>query len=50
MIASLFSAGAVVLLVRIRAPRAEDTRAAVIAGGAADTPTPEFAERVANPD
>ena len=50
MIASFFSAGAVVLLVRIRAPCAEDTHAAVIAGGAADTPTPEFAERVANPD
>jgi lactate permease len=45
VVASLLSAGAVVLLVR---PRTR--RQAVLAGGASDTPTPEFAGRVANPD
>ena len=50
VIASLLSAGAVVSLVRIRPPHAERIGAPVIAGGAADTPTPEFAERFANPD
>jgi lactate permease len=45
VVASLLSAGAVVLLVR---PRTR--RQAVLAGGAADEPTPEFAGRVANPD
>ena len=47
VIASLLSAGAVVSLVRIRPPHAERRRAPVIAGGAADTPTPEFAEHLA---
>jgi lactate permease len=50
VIASLLSAGAIVLLVRVRPPQAEDARAAVVAGGAADAPTPEFAEHVAHPD
>ena len=50
VIASLLSAGAVVSLVRIRPPNAAYIGARVIAGGAADTPTPEFAERVAPPD
>jgi lactate permease len=50
VIASLLSAGAVVALVRIRRPQTESTRAAVIAGGAADTRTPEFAEHLAHPD
>jgi lactate permease len=44
VIASLLSAGAVVSLVRVRPPRAENIPVAVIAGGAADTPTPESAE------
>src|SRR6201993_1146609 len=44
VIASLLSAGAVVSLVRVRPPRAENIPAAVTAGGAADTPTPESAE------
>jgi lactate permease len=47
VIASLLSAGAVVALVRIRAPQTERARPAVVA---ADAPTPEFAERVADPD
>jgi len=50
VVASLLSAGALVLLVRIRRPQTEYTRAGVIAGGAADTGTPEFAEHVAHPD
>jgi lactate permease len=50
VIASLLSAGAVVSLVRIRPPRAENIPAAVIAGGAADTPTPESAEPLAHHD
>ncbi|HWS94326.1 MAG TPA: L-lactate permease [Mycobacterium sp.] len=49
VIASLLSAGAIVLLVRIRRTPAEST-AALTAGDAADTPTPEFAEDVAPPD
>jgi lactate permease len=44
VIAALLSAGAVVSLVRVRPPRAENIPAAVIPGGAADTPTPESAE------
>ena len=44
VIAALLSAGAVVSLVRVRPPRAENIPAAVTAGGAADTPTPESAE------
>jgi lactate permease len=50
VVASLLSAGALVLFVRIRRPQTEFTHAGLIAGGAADTRTPEFAERVAHPD
>src|SRR6516165_3597093 len=50
VVASLVSAGAVVAVVRIWRPQPENTRRAVIAGGAADTPTPEFAGRVEHPD
>ena len=49
VVASLLSAAAVVAMVRIWHPRREQAPA-VIAGGAADEPTPEFAQRVANPD
>ncbi len=48
VVASLVSAAAVVLMVRAR-PRTE-VRQAVVAGGAADEATPEFAGRVARPD
>ncbi|HUO37856.1 MAG TPA: L-lactate permease [Mycobacterium sp.] len=50
VIASLLSAGAVVALVRLARPLHIHTRPPVVAGGAADAPTPEFAERVAHPD
>ena len=50
VIASLLSAGAVVFLVRVRPPRTEHTPAAVIAGGAAAAPAPEFAEHLDDPD
>ena len=49
VVASLLSAAAVVAMVRVWHPRREQAPA-VIAGGAADAPTPEFAQRVANPD
>jgi lactate permease len=47
VVASLLSAAAVVVMVRTR-PRARTQ--AVVAGGAADEATPEFAGRVAQPD
>ncbi|GAA4625945.1 L-lactate permease [Actinoallomurus vinaceus] len=47
VVASLVSAAAVVAIVR---PRLRPERQAVVAGGAADEPTPEFARRVAHPD
>lgn len=47
VVASLASAAAVVAMVR---PNRETRRQAVVAGGAADEATPEFADRVANPD
>ena len=51
VVASLLSAAAVVAVVRLWRPTARPYREpAVIAGGAADTPTPEFEERVAHPD
>ncbi|MDX1887290.1 L-lactate permease [Mycolicibacterium sp. 120270] len=50
VVAALLSAGAVVLLVRVWKPRQTYTEPAVVAGGAADAPTPEFADRVAHPD
>lgn len=49
VVASLLSAAAVVAMVRVWHPR-RAREPAVIAGGAADEPTPEFAQRVANPD
>ena len=49
VVESLLSAAAVVAMVRVWHPRREQAPA-VIAGGAADEPTPEFAQRVANPD
>ncbi len=53
VVASLLSAAAVVAMVRIWHPRREQAPA-VIAGGAADEPTPEFAQRLntsqPNPD
>jgi lactate permease len=49
VVASLLSAAAVVAMVRVWHPRHEQAPA-VIAGGAADAPPPEFAQRVANPD
>ncbi|WP_371785867.1 L-lactate permease [Streptosporangium subroseum] len=50
VVAALLSAAAVVAMVRVWRPRRPYTEPAVIAGGAADEPTPEFAERVAHPD
>jgi lactate permease len=48
VVASLLSAAAVVGMVRVWHPRREP--APVIAGGAADEPTEDFAQRVAKPD
>ncbi len=45
VVASLLSAAAVVAMVRVTHPRSEQAPP-VIAGGAADEPTPEFAQRV----
>jgi lactate permease len=50
VVAALLSAAAVVLLVRVWKPRRTHTEPAVVAGGAADEPTPEFAQRVTHPD
>ena len=50
VVASLLSAVAVVALVRVWRPRRPYTEPAVVAGGAVDEPTPEFAKRVAQPD
>ncbi len=50
VVAALLSAAAVVLLVRIWKPSRTHTEPAVVAGGAADEPTPEFAQRVEQPD
>jgi lactate permease len=44
VIASLMSAAALVLLVRVRRPRVESVPAAVTAGGGSDEPSPEPAE------
>ncbi|WP_433473990.1 L-lactate permease [Spirillospora sp. CA-142024] len=49
VVASLVSAAAVVLVVRLR-PSAAAARPAPVAGGAADEPTPEFAARVEGGD
>ena len=50
VVAALLSAAAVVVLVRVWKPRQTYTEPAVVAGGAADEPTPEFAQRVEQPD
>lgn len=50
VVASLLSAAAVVALVRVWRPSRPYTEPAVVAGGAADEPTPEFAQRVEHPD
>ena len=50
VVASLLSAAAVVGLVRVWRPARPYTEPAVVAGGAADEPTPDFAERVEHPD
>jgi len=50
VVASLLSAAAVVALVRVWRPSRPYTEPAVVAGGAADEPTAEFAERVEHPD
>jgi lactate permease len=50
VVASLLSAAAVVALVRVWRPSRPYTETAVVAGGAADEPTAEFAERVEQPD
>jgi lactate permease len=49
VVASLLSAGAVVLLLRVRRLQTAP-RTAVVAGGAADTLSPEFAANLARPD
>ena len=48
VVASLLSAAAVVAMVRVWHPRTEQAPA-VVAGGAADEPTPEFAQRAGTP-
>ncbi|WP_123028531.1 L-lactate permease [Mycolicibacterium stellerae] len=50
VVAALLSAAAVVALVRVWRPSRSYTEPAVVAGGAADEPTAEFADRVAHPD
>jgi lactate permease len=50
VVASLVSAAAIVLLVRLRPRQTEDTRAAATPGGDADTGTPTPAELPAQPD
>jgi lactate permease len=49
VVASLLSAGAVVLLLRVKRPQPAP-RAAVVAGGAADSVTPEFAASPERPE
>jgi lactate permease len=50
VVASLLSAAAVVVLVRAWRPSRPYTEQQVIAGGASDEATPQFAERVEHPD
>jgi lactate permease len=50
VVASLLSAAAVVMLVRVWRPRHAYTEPAVVAGGAADEPSPDFAQRVEHAD
>jgi lactate permease len=49
VVASLLSAAAVVVMVRVWHPRRAYREPAVVAGGAADEPSPEFAERAGRP-
>ncbi|WAC93865.1 L-lactate permease [Mycobacterium sp. Aquia_213] len=49
VVASLLSAGAVVLLLRVTRPQSAP-RAAVVAVGAADTPSPEFDPKLGRPE
>jgi lactate permease len=49
VVASLLSAAAMVAMVRVWHPRRAYSEPAVVAGGAADEPTPEFAERAGRP-
>jgi lactate permease len=46
VVAALLSAAFVVAMVRVRPPRSAPTKVPVVAGGAADEPTADFAERV----
>jgi lactate permease len=50
VVASLLSAAAVVAMVRVWRPSRPYTEPAVVAGGAAPRPTPEFAQRVEHAD
>jgi lactate permease len=50
VVASLVAAAAVVGLVRVWRPRHTYTEPAPVAGGAADEPSPDFAQRVENAD
>jgi lactate permease len=50
VVASLLSAAAVVAMVRVWHPRGAPATPAVVAGGAVDEPTPDFARRVAQAD
>jgi lactate permease len=50
VVASLLSAAAVVLLVRVWRPRHTYSEPAAVAGGAADEPSPDFAQRVEHAD
>jgi lactate permease len=49
VVASLLSAAAVVAMVRVWHPRHTYSEPAVVAGGAADQPSPDFAERAGRP-
>ncbi|MBV8965678.1 MAG: L-lactate permease, partial [Mycobacteriaceae bacterium] len=50
VVASLLSAAAVVAVVRVWRPREPHTQPAVVAGGAADEPDPQFAARASQVD
>jgi lactate permease len=50
VVASLLSAAAVVLLVRVWRPRHTYSEPAAVAGGAVDEPSPDFAQRVEHAD
>lgn len=50
VVASLLSAAALIALVRVRRPRRPHTEPAMPVGAGSDGPTPEFPDRVAEPD